>query len=172
MLARNKKPSSNEYEGWALLSGVIRKVSQRGKDNEHFHKDRKAHSSKSPRAVWIQCRPWCGRMELTQPKAWWPQGELCFIPSHRRATEIFSGRGMTNSQLSSETISRATVQRRDWGDMGCLGQISGISLQITQVRFSNDLKQGWWGYKEPARVRAMSSIQGLYRERWEADHGR
>ena len=32
MLARNKNTSLNEYEGWTLLSGVIRKVSQRGKD--------------------------------------------------------------------------------------------------------------------------------------------
>ena len=143
MLARNKKPSSNEHEGWTLLSGVIRKVSQRGKDTEHLHKDRKAHSSKSPRAVWIQRRPWCGRTtELRQQKARRPQGELCFIPRHWWATEVFSGRGMTHSQLSSETISWATVQRRGWGDMGCLGQISGISLQITQVRFSKDLNKG------------------------------
>lgn len=27
------------------------------------------------------------------------------------------------------------------GETGCLGQISGISLQITQVRFSNDLNK-------------------------------
>ena len=69
-------------------------------------------------------------------------GRALFYSQALRSHRSIFREGNDTLQLSSETISWATVQRRDWGDMGCLGQISGISLQITQVRFSKDLNKG------------------------------
>lgn len=79
MLARNKKTSLNEYEGWTLLSGVIRKVSQRGKDTA-FPQRQESTFQREPK----------GSVDTVQAMMWENNVQYCTTKCRTLREENFS----------------------------------------------------------------------------------